>query len=99
MGDALRHDMVLVFGVWNDAGSAMKWLGGTWPANSDPTKDPGTRRGPCKADEDTAEDILTNSLWISVKFIECQKWRDWVNIPEEDYPTVRKKSGKGEVDS
>jgi len=51
MGESLRRGMVLVFSVWHDAGSAMKWFDGTFPVNADPTKEPGTGRGPCKADE------------------------------------------------
>ncbi|KAK4183958.1 endoglucanase EG-1 precursor [Podospora australis] len=68
MGEALRRGMVLVFCVWNDSNSAMKWLDGTWPVTADPAQDPGTGRGPCKAGEGTGEDIWTNHLYTSVKF-------------------------------
>ncbi|KAK3318197.1 endoglucanase EG-1 precursor [Apodospora peruviana] len=68
MGESLRRGMVLVFSVWNDAGSAMKWLDGTWPANADPLTEPGTGRGPCMAGQGTSEDIMANAQWTSVRF-------------------------------
>ncbi|KAK3361253.1 endoglucanase EG-1 precursor [Lasiosphaeria ovina] len=68
MGESLDRGMVLVFSVWNDNGSSMKWLDGTWPATADPAKDPGTGRGPCKPDEGTTADITANALWTQVKF-------------------------------
>ena len=68
MGQALRRGMVLVFSVWNDNTSNMKWLDGTWPANADPTKEPGTGRGPCKATEGTSEQIMASASRIQVKF-------------------------------
>ncbi|KAJ9142823.1 Glucanase [Coniochaeta hoffmannii] len=68
MGEALRRGMVLVFSVWDDAGSSMKWLDATFPDNSDPAKDPGTGRGPCKADEGKAEDLVRTAPWAKVKF-------------------------------
>ncbi|KAK3991078.1 glycoside hydrolase family 7 protein [Cladorrhinum sp. PSN332] len=68
MGDALRRGLVLVFCVWNDSGSAMKWLDGTWPVTADPSRNPGTGRGPCKAREGTGEDIWKNHLYTSVVF-------------------------------
>lgn len=68
MGDALRRGMALVFCVWNDNNSHMKWLDGTWPVNADPTKEPGTGRGPCKATEGTPEDVLANALSTQVTF-------------------------------
>ncbi|KAK3389420.1 endoglucanase EG-1 precursor [Podospora didyma] len=68
MGESLQRGMVLVFSVWNDSGSYMKWLDGTWPATADPIKDLGTGRGPCKPEEGTTEDILAHALWTQVKF-------------------------------
>ncbi|KAK3352886.1 endoglucanase EG-1 precursor [Lasiosphaeria hispida] len=67
MGEALKRGMVLVFSVWNDNGSHMKWLDGTWPANADPTKEPGTGRGPCKATEGTTDDLKTQVRFSNVK--------------------------------
>lgn len=68
MGEALGRGMVLVFSVWDDAGSSMKWLDGTTPDDADPIKDPGTRRGPCKAHEGKAEDLVRTAPWTKVKF-------------------------------
>lgn len=68
MGEALKRGMVLVLSVWDDSGSSMKWLDATFPDNSDPIKDPGTGRGPCKPDEGKAEDLLTTAPWAKVKF-------------------------------
>jgi cellulose 1,4-beta-cellobiosidase len=68
MGEALRRGMVLVFSIWDDAGSSMKWLDATFPDNSDPAKDPGTGRGPCKPDEGKAEDLVKTAPWTQVKF-------------------------------
>jgi cellulose 1,4-beta-cellobiosidase len=68
MGEALGRGMVLVMSVWDDSGSAMKWLDATFPDNSDPAKDPGTARGPCKPDEGKAEDLLKTAPWARVKF-------------------------------
>ena len=68
MGEALRRGMVLVFSVWDDAGSSMKWLDATFPDGADPAKDPGAARGPCKADEGKAEDMAEMAPWTKVKF-------------------------------
>lgn len=68
MGEALRRGMVLVFSVWDDAGSSMHWLDSTFPENADPKKDAGTGRGPCAADVGTAANVMKNAPWTSVKF-------------------------------
>jgi cellulose 1,4-beta-cellobiosidase len=68
MGQALSRGMVLVFSIWNDSGSNMKWLDSTFPVGSDPTKDAGTGRGPCKAEDGKPDDLLANASWSQVKF-------------------------------
>jgi cellulose 1,4-beta-cellobiosidase len=68
MGEALRRGMVLVFSVWDDAGGAMKWLDATFPDGADPDEEPGAARGPCKADEGRAEDLVRTAPWTRVKF-------------------------------
>lgn len=68
MGDALKRGMVLVFSVWDDAGSSMKWLDSTYPEGADPTKEPGTGRGPCPATGSSADDLLASAPWTQVKF-------------------------------
>jgi cellulose 1,4-beta-cellobiosidase len=68
MGEAFRRGMVLAMSIWDDAGTAMKWLDGTYPPEKDPTKDLGTGRGPCKADEYTADALLAKFPWVEVKF-------------------------------
>lgn len=68
MGEALDRGMVLVFSVWHDAGSAMKWLDGTFPPGADPETQPGTGRGPCLPEEGHADDIQKDASWTEVKF-------------------------------
>jgi len=68
MGEALSRGMVLAMSIWDDAGSAMKWLDGTSPAGSDPATDPGTGRGPCAADVGTASSLLSDFPGAQVKF-------------------------------
>lgn len=46
IGAALRRGMVLVFSIWDDAGSGMLWLDGVFPTDADPAT-PGVARGPC----------------------------------------------------
>jgi cellulose 1,4-beta-cellobiosidase len=68
MGEAFKRGMVLAMSIWNDAGSAMKWLDGTFPVDADPAKQPGTGRGPCKPEEGLAADLIKTSPWTEVKF-------------------------------
>lgn len=68
MGEALDRGMVLVFSVWHDAGSAMKWLDGTFPVGADPETQLGTGRGPCLPEEGHADDIQKDASWTEVKF-------------------------------
>jgi cellulose 1,4-beta-cellobiosidase len=68
MGEAFRRGMVLAMSIWDDAGSAMKWLDGTYPPDKDPKKDPGTGRGPCGPNEGAAASLLAGSPWVQVKF-------------------------------
>ncbi|KAI1856510.1 uncharacterized protein JN550_013772 [Neoarthrinium moseri] len=68
MGEALRRGMVLVFSIWDDAGSAMKWLDGTFPTDADVKTQPGTGRGPCAANEGSAQSIKEKSPWVQVTF-------------------------------
>ncbi len=46
MGEALKRGMVLVFSLWDDSGSHMKWLDGVFPPDADPNI-PGVAKGPC----------------------------------------------------
>jgi cellulose 1,4-beta-cellobiosidase len=68
MGEAFRRGMVLAMSIWDDAGSAMKWLDGTFPPDADPKKDLGTARGPCGPKEGTADSLLATAPWAQVKF-------------------------------
>ncbi|KAK3502232.1 endoglucanase EG-1 precursor [Neurospora crassa] len=68
MGEALDRGMVLVSSVWHDAGSAMKWLDGTFPPGADPETQPGTERGPCLPGEGHADDIQRDASSTEVKF-------------------------------
>jgi cellulose 1,4-beta-cellobiosidase len=68
MGESFRRGMVLALSIWNDAGSAMKWLDGTFPPDSDPKTKPGTGRGPCGPREGLAADQIENAPWTEVKF-------------------------------
>ncbi|KAK3323332.1 endoglucanase EG-1 precursor [Cercophora scortea] len=86
MGEALRRGMVLVFSVWNDNGSDMKWLDGTFPVGSDPLKDLGTGRGPCGVDEGSPEQIVAGALGIGVKFS---------NVRRGEIGSTYKGKGKG----
>lgn len=44
--EALRKGMVLVFSIWKDPATNMKWLDGAWPPGAD-ERAPGVLRGPC----------------------------------------------------
>lgn len=46
IGHALGRGMVLVFSIWDDAGTGMLWLDGVYPTTSNAT-DPGVARGAC----------------------------------------------------
>jgi len=46
MGAALKRGMVLVFSLWDDYSSHMKWLDGVFPPDADPNA-PGVMKGPC----------------------------------------------------
>jgi cellulose 1,4-beta-cellobiosidase len=48
MGEAMRRGMVLAMSIWDDAGSGMQWLDGTFPVSADKNA-PGVERGPCSA--------------------------------------------------
>ena len=48
MGKAVGRGLVLAMSIWDDGGSGMLWLDGTFPKDGDPTK-PGIARGPCAA--------------------------------------------------
>jgi cellulose 1,4-beta-cellobiosidase len=68
MGEAIRRGMVLVFSIWDDAGSSMKWLDATFPDGSDPATDAGTGRGPCSATAGNATALITEAPWTKVTF-------------------------------
>jgi cellulose 1,4-beta-cellobiosidase len=68
MGEALRRGMVLIFSVWDDVGSSMKWLDSTTPDTADPDKVPGAGRGPCPITAGKSADIMRDFPDTQVRF-------------------------------
>ncbi|TVY50339.1 Exoglucanase 1, partial [Lachnellula cervina] len=62
MGKALDRGMVLVFSIWDDAGSGMQWLDGTTGTGA------GSVRGPCSATSGDAVTIMADEPWSAVTF-------------------------------
>jgi len=46
----------------------MQWLNSITPANADPTKQPGTLRGPCSLTAGKSENVMKEAPWTEVKF-------------------------------
>ncbi|OCL07667.1 glycoside hydrolase family 7 protein [Glonium stellatum] len=67
MGGALGRGMVLVFSIWDDAGSGMLWLDSTYPTTSSPTA-PGVARGPCSTTSGNATDLIAKYPDAAVTF-------------------------------
>ncbi|TVY32978.1 Endo-beta-1,4-glucanase [Lachnellula occidentalis] len=64
MGRALDRGMVLIFSIWDDAGSGMQWLDGT----SETVTGVGSVRGPCSATSGDAAAIMAEEPGSAVTF-------------------------------
>jgi cellulose 1,4-beta-cellobiosidase len=67
MGGALGRGMVLALSIWDDAGSNMLWLDGTFPTTAT-NSTPGAARGPCSSTSGKPADNMKNYPDAAVVF-------------------------------